>query len=138
MLGEEGLALTRHGGMDERLEPAQLDGLVEHAFGERGTVDAGGTGRPREPGLDLGDQRAFRALEAVDDGVGIEHRHAFGREHPRDGALAHADRAGEAESDHRVSSSSSSASCPRGGIAPNRRWKDGAACSISMDSPFSA
>ncbi len=66
-------------------------------------VDASGPGRAREMRLDLGDQRAFRALQPVHDGVGVEHRHAFLGEHAGDGRLAHADRAGEAEDDHRTS-----------------------------------
>ena len=67
------------------------------------------------------------------DRVGVEHRHAFVGEHPRDGRLAHADRAGEAEDDHEVSSARSSASRSRGGSAAeeNARRRS-AAWPISM------
>jgi len=44
--------------------------------------------------------RYARSQQAMDDRVGIEQRHAKPPQHCRGGALAHADRAGEAEGDH--------------------------------------
>ena len=64
-----------------------------------------------------------RALQPVDLGVGVEHRHAFVREHRRHGRLAHADRAGEAEDDHDVSNARSSASCSRGAVGSKKSSK---------------
>src|SRR3546814_11792781 len=69
------------------------------------------------------------------DRIRIEHRHAFFGEHCADRRLAHADRSGEAENDHRMRSLRSSASCSRGAGAPKKSSKAGAACPMSMERP---
>ena len=67
------------------------------ASAERGAVDARRAGRAGKARLDRRDDAPGRALQPVDRGVGVEHRHALVGEHRRDGRLAHADRAGEAQ-----------------------------------------
>ena len=106
------LALARHRRMDQSLKPGQFVRLAQHAFGEAVAVDPVRPGGAREMRLDLRDQHPFRSLQAVHRGIGVEHRHAFIREHSRDGRFAHADGAGESQDDrHDVSSSFNSASC---------------------------
>jgi len=59
---------------------------------------------PETPGngrLDRGDRRAARTEQPVDRGIGVMHGNAEPAQHRCRRALAHADRAGEAEDDHR-------------------------------------
>ena len=82
------------------------------------------------------DQRAFRALQPVHGGVGVEHRHAFVGEHPGHGGLAHADRAGEAEGDHRAEQLAQARRRCRGGGSAPKKWPNAsAAWPISIDRP---
>src|SRR5690606_7246101 len=92
-------------------------------------------GRAGKFRLDRRDQRAARPLELAHLLVGVEHGHALVGEHARDGRLAHADRAGEAEHDHGASRAISAASSG-GASAPKRSRKAARACPTSITSPF--
>jgi hypothetical protein len=94
--------------MDQLFEHQKRLRLAEHPLRQRASDDAFRPGRAGESPLDLGDQRPLRPLQPVDRGVGVEHRHALIGEQASGGRLAHADRSGEAEPDHRTRSSRSS------------------------------
>ena len=88
------------------LEPAQRRRVAEHAPAQPPAVDAAGlVAHPGKCRLDRADRGAARAEQPMHRGIGIEQRHAEPPQHRRGGALAHADRAGEAEDDHRGAAS---------------------------------
>ena len=97
------LGLRRaHHWVHDPLELAQFVRLAEHRGAKLGAVEPVGPGCAGERCLDRGQRCTARALELVDRGVGVEHRHVQSPEHRRDGRFAHADRAGEAENLHRI------------------------------------
>jgi hypothetical protein len=107
-----------HCGMDDRLQPLECLTIVKHRMAKRGTIDSPNASASRKRRLDREKQCAAGPLEPVNRGVCIEHRNAGSAKHRRDGRLAHADRSGETEQDHAVSSARNSASRSRGGSAP--------------------
>jgi hypothetical protein len=138
MLAQEGLPRGSHGRMDDRFEPGERGGIIEHRRTELLAADAVRAGGAWERGLDRFDQLSAGTLQAAHDRIGIEHRHAQFGEHRRDGRLAHPDRTGEPEDErsaHAVSSARSSASCSRGAGSPKNFSKATAAWPISIESP---
>ena len=124
-----------HHGMHDRLESAARIRVAEHRGTKFCAVNAVRSGRTRKCCFDRRERRTAGALQPVDFGIGIEHRHARAPQHRRDGRLAHADRAGETEDDHCASSALSSSSQPSGGGAPKNSEKAIAAWPISISSP---
>ena len=86
-------------GWDDRFEPRQRSRIRKHTGAEPLAVDRPVLADARKSGLDGGNGRA--AVERVNHGIGIEHRHALVTEHAGRRRFAHADRAGQADDDHR-------------------------------------
>ena len=89
--------------MQDPFEAAEFFGVPEDALREPLPVDrAGLAAHPRECRLDGEHRGPAAAKQAMHDSIGVEQRHAEMPQHRRGGAFTHADRAGEAEDDHRV------------------------------------
>src|SRR4029079_10901469 len=89
--------------MDDLFQPGKISGVDGKVFGEPGPVDTAiddDVGKSRGDGQHPG---AASIIEPVDDRIGVGNRDAFRGEHPRRFSLAHADRTGEADHDHRLS-----------------------------------
>lgn len=132
---EERLLRLPHHRMHDRLKAAARPGVPEHRRAELRAVDTVRPGRPRKRRLDRRERRAAGPLQPVHLRIGVEHGNARASQHRRDGRLAHADRTGEAEDDHRVSNAFSSSSQPSGGATPKNSEKAIAAWPISISSP---
>ena len=72
MFDHEGMALRRHRRMDDSFEAGQRIGIGEDLRAQPFAQDALFSGRARESLLDRRQQSAPRALETVDDGIGVE------------------------------------------------------------------
>jgi hypothetical protein len=92
--------LLRHQRMDDRLEPAQRLLVAEHTGTQRLAVEHARLHHAGKPPRSAAG-RGRRRLQAVDGGIGVVHRHAHLPQHLCRGRLAHADRAGESDDDHR-------------------------------------
>ena len=91
-----------HHRMQDAFEPAQRLGLAEHPLAEALAIDAAGLVlHLREGRLDLPHRRAARRQQPVHHRIGVEQPHPEPPQHVGGRALAHADRTGEAENDHR-------------------------------------
>ena len=98
---QEPLLARAHQRMHDGFERAQPIGLADHRPTEHGAVDAAGGAATAGESRDHGCDRLPSGCEqGVHLGVGIEHRHAERSEPVGGAALAHGDRAGEAEHDH--------------------------------------
>ena len=109
-LGQSRADLVAHPGMENRLELAERGAVVEHDPSQRRGV------RRPEAALDGGAHLGVVVPQLARHGVGVDDRRAEVVEHPRHGALAAADVAGQADDDHRAPSSS------------GRRWQRGQKC----------
>ncbi len=146
MGGEEIVPRLAHQGMDQGFEAAQALGVAEHDGAQRRAIDrAVGAERPGKGLADGGGRSAARAVERMHAGIGVVDRHAARPEHRRGGALAHADRAGEAEDErpaHRWLPRSATMRARKSGVTagmrPNHREKPGTAWCSSMPSPSTA
>ena len=122
IVGQEGTAHFRHFGMDDGLELPECIGIAEHGGAQFLPVDSLRPGGAGEGTFDRRDAGTAWALQFVHGGIGIEHRHPQSAQHRCDRALAHADRAGQAEDEwfaHQpISSLRRSASPSLGGSAP--------------------
>ena len=121
-----------HQRMQDRFQPAQLRRVAENARPSAArSMPPASLRTPGKRRLDGRDRGAARRQQPMHRGVGVVQRHAEPPQHRRGGALAHADRAGQAEDDHRpdpsevVSTAARSAgvTCDRGaepGLEPGR------------------
>ena len=101
----EAIPVTRHQWVDSCLQPCEGSRVAQHAPPQGSPVDSP-RGRVNDGGgaasvagkeaSDGGDGGTPWGVELVDGLVGIPHGDPLGSEHGRDGALAHADGAGEA------------------------------------------
>ena len=83
--------------MKQGFEPGERSVVPEHGATERPAVDGAAPHRVRERFGDRREAGAAGGERLVDLGVGVEYRRAEAREHARRFALAHGDRAGEAD-----------------------------------------
>jgi hypothetical protein len=128
--------------VDDGFQPGESGGIGEHQRPQLRTLDPVGAGGPGKGRLDRRQQGAARALQPVHLGIGIEHRNAGPGEHLGNGALAHADGAGEAEDERMAGLVSSRQQVPqfaspssRGGATPKNFSNATAAWPISIASP---
>ena len=84
--------------MDDRLQLFQSSGIIEDPRSQLGAVDLAGFGGPGKGSLDRGYR--LPCIQAVHDGIGIVHRHAFLGKEARGGRLAHAQGAGQTDDEH--------------------------------------
>ncbi len=99
---EKGALGCTHQWMQDGLQPRQRGAVAENASGKRCAIDAGSAFRhAREGPVDGRDAGAARGERLVNRGIGVEHRYTELPEHGSSGTLAHADRAGKAEDEHR-------------------------------------
>jgi hypothetical protein len=100
---EEADAVGADQRVDDRFQHRQGLGIAHHGRAEpwrgrsRPSTDHAGKGR-----LDRRDGRAAAGVERVDRRVGVVDRHALVDEHRRGRRLAHADRSGQAQDQHRL------------------------------------
>jgi hypothetical protein len=136
---EEPVAFLRDQRMQDPLQPAERRRIAEDLAAQRLAVDPvrpGDTGKGR---LDRRQRPAARPHQPVDRRVRIIDPAAEPTQHAGRRALAHADRSGEAEDDHRaIASSTAARSAPSTAGASggsNQAWKPGTAWCSSMPSP---
>ena len=126
--------------MQDAFEPAQRLGLPKNPGAQRSSVDAAGlVPRPGEGLFHKADRSTSGRQQTMHLGVGVEQRQAHAPEHCRRGALAHPDRAGQAEDDHRsvlrvVRTAERSSRVTRTG-APNQASNPGRPWCNSMPRP---
>ena len=98
--GEEGaLGLADHR-VQNAFEPGHGGGVGQDDGAEAGAVHGAGYDGARKGGCDGAHGAAALGLQAVDGGVGVEHRDARPAERRCRGGLAHADPAREADDLH--------------------------------------
>lgn len=137
----EAALVGAHQRMKDCFEPAQSALVAEDATAELAPVDAVFSGGPRERGLDKRHRRATRTEQAVNAGIGVMDRHAQPAKHIGGRALAHADRAREAQDDHlsdgppTVLRTAWRNPDVTSGATPNHAAKPGRAWCSSMPSP---
>lgn len=124
-----------HERMHDLFEAEASFSIAENRRAELRTIDTPGAGRARKRRLDRRKRSAAGALQPVHLCIRIEHGHARAAQHRRHRRLSHADRTGETQDDHCVSSAFSSSSQPSGGAAPKNSEKAIAAWPISISRP---
>src|SRR5690349_1049472 len=122
--------------MKDAFEPLQRRRIAEDARTQLAAIDAalpiGNAGKDRDHSRHRG---APRRQEAMDGGVAVVDGYAEPAKHRGGRALAHADRAGEAENDHSVASTARRSAGVTSGILPNQAAKAGRAWWSNMPSP---
>ena len=95
-----------HHRMQDALKLPQGGGISEHKPAQPTTIDpARRIAYPRKRRLDPVNRRAARTDQAVNLRIGIKEGYPEAPQRRRGGALAHSDRAGEPEDDHRAATS---------------------------------
>ena len=129
------LMMHRRDGRSPPARPARR-GSPSTAADKRFAIDRAVAGRAGKARFDRGDQPRRRAPAIRRTAASASNSRDAGLgEHRGDGRLAHADRPGERERDHRPSFCQSSPSRSRGGSWPKNSLKLVAACSTSMSRP---
>src|SRR4029078_2472299 len=100
MIADEMLARVADRRMDDAFQGRELVAIGKDDCGKTLAVKRAGPDAAGKDLADFLDQAAARRLKSPNDCVGVEHGHASGLEHLRDGGLAHADRPGERDLDH--------------------------------------
>jgi len=100
-IGQEAVAIRGDQRMNRGLDAAEQIRVGQDGGAQSAAIDAVVGDRVGGEGGDGRGAGAAGRVEPVDGGVRIPNRHAERGEHGRRGRLAHADRAGEAEHDHR-------------------------------------
>src|SRR6516164_10666374 len=89
--------------MDNLLKPGQSFRIREYLSSEQGTIDpALGARNPGKRRDHQGHSRAAGPQQSMNHTVGVEERNSEPSQRRRGSALAHANRASEAEDDHRA------------------------------------
>src|SRR5262249_44821681 len=89
--------------VQDRFEATQFLGVAKDALGETLAVDRTVLAAyPRKCLFDPAHRGAARTQQTVHDSIRVKQRDTETPQHRGGGAFAHADRAGEAEDDHRV------------------------------------
>ena len=136
----EGLAVGGDERVDARLDAGEEARVGDDRVAQAVAVDGTADDRLRGEVGDGGGTGAALGVEPVHRGVGVPDRHAGLGEEPGGGGLAHADRAGQAETvgpAHGASTAARSASSTSG-RTPNQRSKPGAAWCRSIPRPSTA
>lgn len=126
---EERLLGVAHQRMQDGFEPPEGGSVAEHPCAEGAPVDRPVDDHARERRRDWRHGPTAAAEQAVHHGIGIMDGDAEAAKLRGRGALAHADRTGEADDDHRYVSRSTSArrSGVTSGSTPNQAAKAGRA-----------
>ncbi len=127
---DEGALLLPHHRVQNALQPGQRIRFAQHRVTQRRPVDRAVAHRAGKRRRDRAHRPAATRLQSVHRGVRVEHRDACPAERRGGRRLPHADAAGQAEDDHRVSRSATTnwrSSSSTRGSTPNQAWKPGTA-----------